>query len=303
MPEGEAAKVVVIVPTRRRTDALRRCLASIRDGNGDDIRITVVDQDPQHSAAGVCAELGSRFVEYLPHGTGGKSAALNIGIATTESAFVAFTDDDCTVPEGWIERGLAAFGDDPRLGIVFGGAIAREHDSHEEFVPSYVPPRRELRRGRNAAAKIGALGGNMFVRRSAIEAVGGFDEALGPGAPLPSAEDQDLNNRVLRAGFSVLADPGLLVVHHGGRPYADGAVKALQRGYSTGIGALAVKDLRRGALGGLYPVVRELGAEARALVRRGDGPFVLRSPWLLRGMWRGLRTPIDSETGRFTSKR
>ena len=296
-------RAVVFVPTRGRTDYLRRCLASILEHNGTATPVFVVDQDRDHSGARVCAEFGGSFADYLPYPTGGKSAALNAGLAATDSEYAIFTDDDCTVPPDWVERGLASLEADASLGLVFGGAVACEHDPATEFVPSYVPPRREVRRGRMAVRKIGGLGGDLFARRAALEAAGGFDERLGPGTSLFSAEDQDLNNRVLRAGFSVLADPALRVTHWGVRRYADEDVGRLLRGYSRGIGALAMKDLRRGTLAGLYPVVRELGAEGRWALRRALGrepaPFVLRSPSLFAGMARGAVMGIDGHTGRF----
>lgn len=117
------------------------------------------------------------------------------------------------------------------------------------------------------------------------------------GPRFPSAEDQDLNNRVLRASHAVLCDPSLVVTHWGARPYSDGTVSRLLRDYSRGIGALAAKDLRLGSVAGGYPIIRELAAEARSAVlslfKPGGEPFVFRSPWLLAGVWQGARAPLD----------
>jgi glycosyltransferase involved in cell wall biosynthesis len=257
-----------------------------------------VDQDPNGGAAAICAEFASRGVRYMRHSQGGKSAALNAGIAAATGDYVAFTDDDCTVPPGWLTQGYASLSADSTLGIVFGGARPAPHKSGAEFVPWFVPPHREVRSGRTAIARIGALGGNMFCRRSLLEVLGGFDELLGPGTALSSAEDQDLNNRALRRGSHILADPSLLVTHWGNRPYADGDVARLLRGYSVGIGALAMKDLRCRAIAGAYPLMRELAAEVRSaflkLLGRNREPFVLRSPWLVAGLFRGARLGIDT---------
>lgn len=295
--------IAVVVPTRNRPDKLRQCLASIRDGNGDQARIVVVDQDAEGSAAAVCAEFEGSNVRYLSHLPNGKSAALNAGIGATAGEFVAFTDDDCTVPVGWLASGAASLRADPTLGIVFGGAIACPHDRTSQFVPSFVPRNRDVRRGRLATGKIGALGGNMFCRRELLEELGGFDEMLGPGMAISSAEDQDLNNRALRAGYRVLCDPTLLVTHWGARPYSNEEVTRLMRGYSVGIGALAMKDIRCGSLAGAYPLIREVGAEVRSgamrAVGQGPGRFTLRSPWLAKGLWKGLRLGIDPAHEKF----
>ena len=50
---------------------------------------------------------------------------------------------------------------------------------------------------------------NCFVRRSALERVGGFDETF----RLPWREDSDLQFRLLQAGFSIARAPQALVVH------------------------------------------------------------------------------------------
>lgn len=281
---------------------MRRCLASICANRIAASEIVVVDQDSEGSAEAICREFQDRRVVYVAHRTGGKSAALNAGIAATTSPVVAFTDDDCTVPADWLASGTRALGGDRSLGIVFGGASACPHNPETEFVPSFVPRRLEVRSGGWAVAKIGALGGNMFCRREVMDRLRGFDELLGPGMALASGEDQDLNNRALRAGFSVLCDPALLVTHWGARQYSNATVTKLLRGYSRGIGALAAKDIRCGSFAGAYPLLREVGAEVRSaaltLAGRPRERFVFRSPWLAVGLWKGLRCGIDrpSET-------
>lgn len=289
--------VAVVVPTRNRPGELRRCLASIRANSLAPVEIVVVDQDPGRSAEAVCREFPDGKVRYLHHPTGGKSAALNVGIAATTSVSIAFTDDDCTVPDTWLSSGTQSLQRDNSLGIVFGGAVACPHDPDVEFVPSFVPRRREIRSGAWAVAKIGAIGGNMFCKRELLARVGGFDEILGPGMAIASGEDQDVNNRALRAGYRVLCDPELIVTHWGARRYSEATVTKLLRGYSIGIGALAAKDLRCGSIAGAYPLFREVAAEVRtavlSLAGRRRGRFVVRTPWLAVGLWRGARFPID----------
>jgi hypothetical protein len=54
---------------------------------------------------------------------------------------------------------------------------------------------------------------NLAVRRSALNAVGGFDETLGPGAWASSAEDLDLFDRLFREGFAGRFEPSAVAEH------------------------------------------------------------------------------------------
>jgi len=58
---------------------------------------------------------------------------------------------------------------------------------------------------------------NMAMYRSAIDEVGGFDERLGPGAPFPGAEDNDLGFRLLERGYRILYVPEAVIFHRAWR--------------------------------------------------------------------------------------
>lgn len=296
-------RVSVIVPSRERHADLVRCLESLRGLTGVDHELIVVLQGDLQAPLGVVDLLNPDRDTVVHQEGAGKCRALNEGIRRSRGDLFAFTDDDCTVPPDWLERGLMDLQSEPRTGIVTGSAVARPHDERLEYVPAYAPRGRRLRRGRAATWHIGGLGGNLFVRRGVFDRVGLFDEQLGPGARFHSSEDQDLTNRALRAGFAVQFDPALAVTHWGGRTYAAGAAARLLRQYSYGIGALAAKDVRLGDLAALYPVLRELGAEARSSIScalgRRQTPLVARSPWLARGFAAGLVAPLDRRRSLF----
>jgi hypothetical protein len=75
---------------------------------------------------------------------------------------------------------------------------------------------------------------NLWLRRDIALALGGFDEAMGPGAPLGSAEGNDLVMRAVAAGHQARYDPALRVVHPDKR-LSDVAV-ARARLYGRGLG-------------------------------------------------------------------
>jgi hypothetical protein len=75
----------------------------------------------------------------------------------------------------------------------------------------------------------------MVIRRDVLAALGGFDDALDTGAPLPGGGDLDIFYRVLRAGHSLVYEP-TMAVHHEHRRTLD----ELTRQYFTwGQGFLA----------------------------------------------------------------
>jgi hypothetical protein len=85
------------------------------------------------------------------------------------------------------------------------------------------------------------LTANVAFRRSVLDAVGNFDELLGPGGHFPVAEDTDFMIRADRLGIATLTTPKAVVHHTYGWRYGAGAVWNLQRSYARGNGGLAGK--------------------------------------------------------------
>ena len=87
-------------------------------------------------------------------------------------------------------------------------------------------------------AGIFGAGCNMALRTDAVRALGGFDEALDTGPPLPGGGDLDIFFRVIHAGHALVYEPRMLAFH---RHRADNA--GLRRQYwSWGEGFMAYLD-------------------------------------------------------------
>src|SRR5690606_28767157 len=130
------------------------------------------------------------------HATQGPAGARNVGWRTAAAPIIAFTDDD-TVPEpGWLQGGLEAMasGADAATGRVIMPLPERPSDYE-----------------RDAARLEGAefVTANCFVRKAALEAIGGFDERF------TSAwrEDSDLHFSLLEQGRSIVPAPAAVIVH------------------------------------------------------------------------------------------
>src|SRR5262249_31011232 len=85
-----------------------------------------------------------------------------------------------------------------------------------------------------AAGRVGASV-NMAVRRSVLEEIGLFDEALGPGTLCESGEDHEFFFRVLARGYRVVYEPAALVWHRHRKEW-----RSLRRAlYGYGVGVFA----------------------------------------------------------------
>ena len=148
----------------------------------------------------------------------------NVGLRESTYPFVAFTDADCTVPDGWLEGLQQAWVDLAReeagLAGVGGGNVPPDAPSGgfldalgiylDSFLGAFNSPQ-----GRNFGKptmvdSLACL--NVLYRKQSVLAVSGFDEAMGN-----IAEDLDLNLRLKAAGHRLYFVPNL-AVHHKLRP-------------------------------------------------------------------------------------
>lgn len=196
-------EIAVVIPTYRRPDLLRRCLEALLRQRLDPARfeVLVVDDgrsdDTRAVVEALAARPGAPRLRYLqPKGTRGPAAARNRGWRAAQAAVIAFTDDDTVPDPGWLEEGLRAMGR--------GLAAA----SGRVVVPVAGRPTDHARmtQGLETAEFVTA---NAFVRRSALETVGGFDERF----KRAWREDSDLQFSLLEQCGEVGRAAQAIVVH------------------------------------------------------------------------------------------
>ncbi|MCK9518175.1 MAG: glycosyltransferase [Dehalococcoidia bacterium] len=289
---GELPVLSVIVASRNRAEGLATVVADILGNDHERFELLVVDQSDNASRLSHDERL--RYI-YTP-GVAGKSRGLNEGIRQSKGRILAFTDDDCTVAPGWLRKGERLLRERPEVDLVFGALLACPHDPTEAFVPEFRPPAFRTVRGASHAHIRGGAGANLFARREVFDAVGLFDERIGPGERFRSCEEFDLYYRALRAGFCVAQDPANAVIHWGARPYADGTGQQLLRGYYYGEGAVLAKHLRCGDVMVLGPIVRIAGEQTRAtvanLLLRRKLTGVGRAAYWVRGLSAASRAGV-----------
>ena len=236
---GRAA-LSVVVPTRDRPAHLARCLSALRAELGPDDELLVVDSASRVPVTGAlrCPRPGA-------------SLARNTGWRAARHELVAFVDDDVEVQPGWADALVTALADADWVAGAVGVPPGQEDRERPVAVTTLTAPTRLT------LATRGTLGAsaNLGVRRSALLAVGGFDERLGPGTWTRAAEDLDLLDRLLAAGLDGRFAPEARAVHDQWRSRRQLVV--LDHGYGIGLGARLVLLWRRGQRGRVRTVLRD----------------------------------------------
>jgi GT2 family glycosyltransferase len=230
-PPGTPAAddVTVVICTRDRPEWLARCLMALARSTAPPAEVLVVDNAPSSEATRVLVDR-MQGVRYVREPRPGLDIARNTGLRAATTEFVAYTDDDAEPHPDWTWRIRRAFDDDDRddastmgvTGLVLPAELDTDaqvlFEDHAGFGRGYV--RRDfgpdflIRHRRRGAPvwEIGA-GANMAFRRSAVAAVGGFDERLDVGAAGCSG-DSEIWHRLLATGGRCRYEPSAVVRHH-----------------------------------------------------------------------------------------
>ena len=233
-------------------------------------------------------------IDYVPHDAVGKSRALNLALSRTTAPLLAFTDDDCVLPDGWVSGAVSALGG---ADVVFGNVDAAEHDEDRFFVPKLELQRDELMTLRPLRyPTLVGMGANMAVRRSVIERVGGFEEELGPGCRFRAGEDCEFAYRVLAGGHTVRRAPGWALVHYGFRRNDGDEAHRLIADSFVGIGVGLGKHVRSGDVRALVACFgltgRNLTEVAGRVIRLQRQLHVRRLLYFWHGVFLGVRAPL-----------
>lgn len=202
-------RVSVVVPTYRRLPLLRRCLEPLLAQHGlpaTDYEVIVVDDGHEDEVRDfvrrLAAERGAPALRYLRSAPGrGPAVARNTGWRAAQGEVVAFTDDD-TIPDPvWVAAGEAALRAHPDWSAASGTVDVPLPD------PSRPPSDHELMTLGLARAEF--VTANAFVRRTALERIGGFDERFRRAW----REDSDLQFRLMQQAGPVGRATQARVVH------------------------------------------------------------------------------------------
>lgn len=245
--------LTIAICTKDRPARLVRCLASLDNLHvpSHDAQapreVLVVDNAPSdYRTRDLVAARPA--VRYVCEGRPGLDFARNRALREATGELIAFLDDDVTADTHWLVGLMQAWADHPDAagytGLVLPFALDTKaqilFEAHGGFRRGFDRIRYQgQQRPGNPLYPCGAgifgAGANMAFRRDVLLELGGFDEALDTGAPLPGGGDLDMFYRVIRAGYPLVYEPSYLAFHEHRRTLGE-----LRRQYwSWGLGFMA----------------------------------------------------------------
>ncbi len=253
-PRIDRPPISVVVASAGRPAALAVCLDRMAALEYPGADVLVVDGSRNRdSARRVAEQYGARFLEADAPGL---AAARNRGIEATTADIIAFTVDLASPDPGWLDS-IAGAIRDPAVSIVTGLVTPAELETDPQFFAEVEYGRwldTETQAIRGAWLSRPQLlwtyrygsGANLAVRRSALEAVGGFAADSGDETGW-DASDSDLLRRLLHRGAELRYEPAAIVtiVH----PRDDAELRRVVRIGASSHGAMAIRAWRSGELG------------------------------------------------------
>ena len=109
----------------------------------------------------------------------------------------------------------------------------------------------------------------MALRRSVLDVIGPFDDALDAGTATHSGGDHDMFSRILAAGYSIAYQPGALSRHRHRREWAE--LERAVYGYGVGVYAFITSQVLRGEWSAPWLCLRWMPWQLRLLVRGVPG--------------------------------
>lgn len=197
--------VSVIIPTYKGTENLIRAIESIRTQSYRDIEIIVVDdngagtEQQKNTEELLCEYINAQHIRYIPQPqNGGGSKARNTGARAAKGEYLMFLDDDDAVSPEKIEAQVNAL-------QTAGSEYAMAYCSTKVYYNGTLSNTIIAKRSGNilypymmGSVYIGT--GTALLRKSAWEAVGGYDETF------VRHQDWEFFARVLNA-YKAVATP------------------------------------------------------------------------------------------------
>jgi GT2 family glycosyltransferase len=201
--------LTIVIATYNRAYQLARLLASlggqIRDG--DELMIAE-NGTPQP----VKVPPSAPPLKHLHEPRGGKCRSQNRAIAESHGEVVVLLDDDLTVQAGYLDAVERFFTRNPEFAAMAGRILPAEDPEAKVGANWIYLDLPIFDRGDRVVEVPGVLGANMAFRRSALDAVGPFDERLGPGAA-GHEEETEMSQRLRRKGLRIGYAPEAVVYH------------------------------------------------------------------------------------------
>jgi O-antigen biosynthesis protein len=202
-PQMRCPRVSVVVCTYNGAARLADCLDGLQNLDYPDYEVIVVSDGSTDAVPQIASEYDVRLVETENRGL---SSARNTGLRAATGEIIAYTDDDTRPDVDWLKYLVHTFATTDYAAVGGPNPLPPYAQGVEQCV-SNAPggPTHVLLTDRDAEHIPGC---NMAFRKSALEAVGGFDPQF-----RVAGDDVDICWQLLDRGFKLGFNPGAVVWH------------------------------------------------------------------------------------------
>jgi GT2 family glycosyltransferase len=199
--------ISIVVPLKAPNKNLKECIEHCLDLDYSNYEILILPDEP--------VKLNYPKTKVIPTGAVGPSEKRDLAMRYAKGEILAFLDDDAYPEKDWLKNVVKYFSD-PDVAAVGGPAVTPDGDGFLEKASGYVLS--SLMGGGSYTFRY--IPGearevddyptcNLLVRKSMMEAIGGFDTQFWPG------EDTKLCLEITkRQGEKILYAPDVVVYHH-----------------------------------------------------------------------------------------
>ena len=223
--------VSIVIPALNEEKNIAKCVRAIAaiDRCSLDIETIVIDNGSTDRTVEIARALGARVL--VKSGVN-VAEVRNYGVRHSGGELLAFVDADCVVAKDWLREALNTI----------------EKESADAVGSFHVIPAEAGWIGRTAELiqhkKVGndvryIPSGNLIVKRSCFEAIGGFK------ASLETSEDVDLSIRLKDSGCKLFLDPKISSVHLGS-PMSIGEMFKREMWHGKAMWPAFIRDIRSG---------------------------------------------------------
>jgi glycosyltransferase involved in cell wall biosynthesis len=203
----------IVIACRHTAGSLKAALQALGEQEyPEEIGAIVIDDGSEHGREEIAAAALSMGlpVRYFDAPGVIRAEAWNLGLREATGEYVAFLDDDCIPPPGWLAALSSAF--DGWLVGVAGGPDRAPKDANTferclDYVLTSFAGTLGLRRGSQRFGRYYPRPWNMAGRKEALKYAGGFD------ADSPEAPEVPMIHRLEKIGYRAAYQPDAWVWH------------------------------------------------------------------------------------------
>ena len=240
---ARARKVSVVVCVHNGARDLPALFSALREQTlpRDEFEVIVVDDASTDETAALAEqEPGTRLIR-APEKVG-LPRARNIGIAEAVAPIVAMTDADTCPAPPWLELGVRRMEEDGA--DMLAGAV-RVPLGTRPTIPALLDAATHFDQESYVERGYG-VGANLWVRRSLVDRIGGFNEQL----EAYGGDDNEFGQRATQAGAKLIFAPEVELSH----PPRTTVKSLVRKGYLLGFGRAAHRRHNPGPVGTVPPL-------------------------------------------------